>query len=128
MTTEPDLLTLPDELQGRGKSGAIKDYARANVEYHTAAQAAEIEALRAEVERLKSMTAVTMGVGRGDGSLFVHGDYDSIKAAQALVFRAERLAEALREAADMLLADYPETAKRLRAALSPPGLAEGEVR
>lgn len=56
----------------------------------------EIEALRAEVERLKSMTAVTMGIGRGDGNLFIHGDCDSIKAAQALVFRAERLAEALR--------------------------------
>lgn len=62
---------------------------------------AEIEALRAEVERLKSMAAVTMGVGSGDGNLFVHGDYDSIKAAQALVLRAERLAEALRELVDV---------------------------
>lgn len=32
--------------------------------------------------------------------------------------RAERLAEALREATAMLLADYPETAKRLRGALA----------
>lgn len=60
-------------------------------------QAIKIEALRAEVERLKSMTAVTMGVGRGDGNLFVHGDYDSIKAAQALVIRAERLEKALKD-------------------------------
>src|SRR5690606_37177289 len=67
-------------------------------DYYLAADVdAVIEALRAEVERLKSMTAVTMGVGRGDGSLFVHGDYDSIKAAQVLVSRAERLAEALEE-------------------------------
>lgn len=58
---------------------------------------AEIERLQAEVERLKSMTAVTMGVGRGDGNLFVHGDYDSIKAAQALVIRAERLEKALKD-------------------------------
>jgi len=43
------------------------------------------------------MTAVTMGVGSGDGNLFVHGDYESIKAAQALVFRAERLEKALEE-------------------------------
>lgn len=43
------------------------------------------------------MTAVTMGVGRGDGNLFVHGDYDSIKAAQALVIRAERLEKALKD-------------------------------
>ena len=64
---------------------------------------AEIEALRAEVERLKSMTAVTMGVGSGDGNLFVHGDCESIKAAQAIVLErgalraeVERLSEALR--------------------------------
>lgn len=57
----------------------------------------ERDALAAEVERLKSMTAVTMGVGSGDGSLYVHGDYDSIKAAQALVIRAERLEEVLEE-------------------------------
>lgn len=31
MTTDVKLLPLPDELQGRGKSGAIKDYARANM-------------------------------------------------------------------------------------------------
>ena len=31
------------------------------------------------------MTAVTMGVGRGDGNLFVHGDCESIKAAQTIV-------------------------------------------
>lgn len=38
-----------------------------------------------EVERLKSMTAVTMGVGSGDGNLFVHDDCESIKAAQTIV-------------------------------------------
>lgn len=57
---------------------------------------AEVKTLQAEVERLKSMTAVTMGIGSGDGNLFIHGDYDSIKAAQALVFRAERMEKALR--------------------------------
>lgn len=62
----------------------------------------EIEALRAEVKRLKSMTAVTMGVGSGDGNLFVHGDCESIKAAQAIVLErgalraeVERLAKAI---------------------------------
>jgi len=49
-----------------------------------------IAELRAARERLKHFeTMTTMGVGRGDGRLFVHGDYDSIKAAQRLVFRAE---------------------------------------
>lgn len=52
---------------------------------------AELDKLQAEVERLRSMTAVTVGVGRGDGNLFVHGDHDSIKAVQALVFRAEQV-------------------------------------
>ena len=75
----------------------------------------EIEALRAEVERLKSMTAVTMGVGSGDGNLFVHGDCESIKAAQAIVLergalRAERdaLRDALSEALTRIAAiGYP---------------------
>lgn len=58
---------------------------------------AENEALRAEVERLRSMTAVTMGIGRGDGNLFVHGDYDSIKVAQSIVFSANRMEKALKD-------------------------------
>lgn len=66
---------------------AIADEFAAEIE----ALQAEIERLRAEVERLKSMTAVTMGVGSGDGSLFVHGDFDSIKAAQAIVLERDAL-------------------------------------
>jgi len=31
---------------------------------------------------------VTLGVGTGDGALFVHGDYESIKAAQSWIDRA----------------------------------------
>lgn len=38
----------------------------------------------------------SMGVGDGTGNLVVYGDYDSIKAAQAFVFRAE---DASRDAA-----------------------------
>ena len=55
----------------------------------------EIEALREEVERLKSITAVTMGVGSGDGNLFVHGDWESIKAAQAIVLERGALRAAV---------------------------------
>lgn len=43
--------------------------------------------MEAELARRRAMTACTMGVGDGSGKLFVHGDYDSIKAAQALVKR-----------------------------------------
>ena len=57
----------------------------------------EIEALQAEVERLKSMTAVTMGIGMGDGNLFVHGDYESIKVVQSRLFSAERMEKALKD-------------------------------
>jgi hypothetical protein len=51
----------------------------------------QILALIAENERLHAMTETTMGVGSGEGSLFVHGDYDSIKAAQAIVIDRDEL-------------------------------------
>ncbi len=88
---------------------------RANVAHATAPLQAEIEALRAEVGELH------MRAKRRD-------QYAVEKAAQALDWkdRAERLAEALLEAADMLLADYPETAKRLRAALHPTSAQEND--
>ncbi|HEY8342643.1 MAG TPA: hypothetical protein VIK75_06555 [Calditerricola sp.] len=55
------------------------------------AAAREIERLREKVERFKSMTEATMGIGSGDGNLFVHGDYESIKAAQAVVLERDAL-------------------------------------
>lgn len=66
---------------------AIADEFAAEIE----ALQTEIERLLAEVERLKPMTAVMMGVGSGDGSLFVYGDYESIKAAQAIVLERDAL-------------------------------------
>ena len=52
MTTKTDLLPLYAELQGHPKIEIIKHYARANVAHTTAPLQAEIEALRAEVERV----------------------------------------------------------------------------
>lgn len=49
------------------------------------------DALRADNERLASKIAVTMGVGSGDGQLFVHGDHASIKAAQAIILERDQL-------------------------------------
>lgn len=95
MTSNVKLLPLPDKVEVDKHlptgvctyaydADTLRTYARANVEHHTAAQAAEIEALRAK-------TAMTMGVGTGDGKLFVHGDYESIKAAQEIVLERDAL-------------------------------------
>ena len=43
------------------------------------------------IERLASKTTVTMGVSNGAGQLFVHGDYDSIKAAQEIILERDQL-------------------------------------
>ncbi|WP_427193202.1 ead/Ea22-like family protein [Serratia marcescens] len=71
---------------------------QANARYITAANPAAVLALLAELEakdkriaELEAKTAMTMGVGSGNGNLFVHGDYDSIKAAQAIVLENESL-------------------------------------
>ncbi|WP_273835609.1 hypothetical protein [Serratia marcescens] len=52
---------------------------------------AELEAKDKRIAELEAKTAMTMGVGSGNGNLFVHGDYDSIKAAQAIVLESESL-------------------------------------
>lgn len=51
----------------------------------------ELEAKDKRIAELEAKTAMTMGVGSGNGNLFVHGDYDSIKAAQAIVLENESL-------------------------------------
>lgn len=57
-----------------------------------AAAANAVPAIVAMAEREKQRSAwMTLGVGDGSGSLFVHGDYDSIKAVQCLIDENERL-------------------------------------
>ena len=98
MTADVELLRMPDLLKVWVGAHAcdkadtahaarmVTDYARANVLHHTAAQAAEIEALRAEVDRLNDLC---------------NGLHRSLIDSQAGYVhyrdRAERLAEALRE-------------------------------
>lgn len=51
-----------------------------------------VEAAKEKIEELQAMPSKAvcrMGVGTGDGNLFVYGDYESIKAAQSLVLKAE---------------------------------------
>jgi len=99
MTTEIDLLPLVGTLRAMPEhvQGVVQSYALANIAYAVAPLQAEIKRLQAEVERLRSMTAVTMGIGRGDGNLFVHGDYDSIKVAQSRLSSAKRMEKALKD-------------------------------
>ncbi|ENG6107634.1 hypothetical protein ACAY19_002305 [Serratia liquefaciens] len=58
---------------------------------YVSALLADNEAKDKRIAELEAKTAMTMGVGNGGGSLFVHGDYDSIKAAQSIVFENESL-------------------------------------
>lgn len=42
-----------------------------------------------ELMLLRTKTALTMGVGDGTGKLLIHGDYESIQAAQKLILDKE---------------------------------------
>lgn len=55
------------------------------------ANPATMRTIITELRQLRAKTQVTMGVGNGSGSLFVYGDYDSIKAAQKIVLEVEKL-------------------------------------
>ncbi|HEN7340387.1 TPA: hypothetical protein U7N74_002134 [Serratia marcescens] len=68
------------------------------------------------IAELEAKTAMTMGVGSGNGNLFVHGDYDSIKAAQAIVLENEslraKLATPVRLLGQMLVHDWDRRVER----------------
>lgn len=70
------------ELEGQLQSGFTPE---------ALAQEERAENAEQRVAELEAKTAMTMGVGSGNGNLFVHGDYDSIKAAQAIVLENESL-------------------------------------
>ena len=54
------------------------------------------------VAEQKAESRCTMGVGDGAGKLFVHGDYDSIKAAQNIVLERDRYKALAGELAEAL--------------------------
>lgn len=108
MTADVELLPLPwSDVQPNGRRWLFKledrprveDYARANVAHATAAKDAEIEALRAEVERLQSINS---GLCRKSNYYLI----DSARWQE----RAERLAEALRPLAalDLTADDFDQ--------------------
>lgn len=117
--TDVELLPMPEEewnVRYGYYADAMREYARANVAHATAAKDAEIEALRAEVETWKNFA-------RGNKGLL-----------QESVYRAERLAETLREAygqvrelCDAHVHPYPEASfARYEAALLPTAIQDGK--
>jgi hypothetical protein len=52
---------------------------------------AENVRLAKECSRMGGMYCNSLGVGDGTGQLFVHGDYESIKACQAIILERDRL-------------------------------------
>lgn len=58
----------------------------------------EVSILRAQIEQAQEKTKCCMGVGDGSGNLFVYSDYESIKAAQAIVLLAEQKTRELEQA------------------------------
>lgn len=72
----------------------------------TSKHAAEMSTLVAEIKRMRGTLDLpcSMGVGDGSGQLFVHGDYESIKAAQAIVFERDALAAELVKTRDTMRA------------------------
>ncbi len=62
-------------------------WSRIGGEAATALESLSRELAEARARDYRQMTC--MGVGDGSGQLFVYGDYDSIKAAQRIVLRAE---------------------------------------
>ena len=71
--------------------------------HYTADRAIKFSELCRQVETLREKTAVTMGVGDGSGKLFVHGDYESIKAAQRILDERSALAKELDEARGVIM-------------------------
>lgn len=74
-------------------------------EYVDALEAANTElkerAEKAEQELKKIQNYSTVGVGDGNGKLFVHGDCDSIKMVQSKLLELQKLRNAIKHIVDM---------------------------
>lgn len=68
-----------------------------NCNYEPLVRLSDYEDLKDEFESLRTKTSMSLGVGDGTGNLFVHGDYDSIKRMQVLIFEFEKLRKASSE-------------------------------
>lgn len=87
------------------------------------------EALQAECDALRAKTSISLGVGDGTGNHFIHGNYESIKRAQALIFECgklrkdvDMLVDALKclyDAIDSCIELTPDIMRKAEAALAP---------
>jgi len=126
MTADVELLPLPEnvEVDKHLPTGVriyaydattLKNYALANVAHAILDKDAEIDAMRTLLEDTVRDSTNKIEALRAEVALERNLKADAIHACALVNIHAERMAEALREATAMLLADYPETAKRLRA-------------
>ena len=102
MTNKPEvqavLVTCKDKYSETILSRAVRlienhdpSCVNANWEYDPLICLSDFQKLQAKYEELRTKTSVSLGVGDGNGNLFVHGDYESIKRVQALIFECEQL-------------------------------------
>lgn len=85
MTTAP-LMSITDE-----QIAEIEALCRKEVGLHKNYPQSTILALIARLRAAEAKARMKIGVGDGSGNLFVHGDYDSIKAVQSIIFENEKL-------------------------------------
>jgi hypothetical protein len=71
------------------------------------------------IRQLEAKTQMALGVGDGSGQLFVHGDYESIKATQKIIFDSEEKTRRIRQLEEALRF-YEEHARNCRK-LTPEG-------
>lgn len=74
---------------GQDLEGSLKCYMKMydNVFRENHDLRAQLAEAQKENERLREITSTSMGVGPSADRLFVHGDYESIKACQKFIFR-----------------------------------------
>jgi hypothetical protein len=89
-------------------ASALEQYAKGDVVTVPAGTGTEEEFFAWLKDQSSKNSHVSLGVGNGHGKLFVHGDYDSIKAVQGKLFELEELREKLRIMADRAVARITE--------------------
>ena len=108
-SNKPEVVALVDVLRGHGgryvtlRSGV--DHLSL-IDGEALIRLSDYETLQAECDALRDKIILSLGVGDGAGNLFVHGDYDSIKRVQELIFECEKLRRGVSELVGALESAY----------------------